>query len=145
MVFAFLVWNRVWFWQGTRSFISLVILTLRPLQVGHHHHHHYHHHHHQHHRHQQQQHNNNNIDIIIVIATITIMSLAPSLYNYIKAKSMPFEELTSHVSPLIHQYCLGRAMLLSRSHCVHHSALGQVWFDLCLAKEDSTACGVLLN
>ena len=34
MFFSFLVWNRVWFWQGTCSFISLVILTLtRDIQT----------------------------------------------------------------------------------------------------------------
>ena len=32
---AVLVWNRVWFWQGTCSFISLVILTLtRDIQTA---------------------------------------------------------------------------------------------------------------
>ena len=35
MVFAFLVWNRVWFWQGTCSLIFLVILTLtRDIQTA---------------------------------------------------------------------------------------------------------------
>ena len=35
MVFAFLVWNRVWFWQETCSFIFLVILTsTRDIQTA---------------------------------------------------------------------------------------------------------------